>query len=144
MAKRVVLLCIFAWAVVACGPANHIGSTKSKTSSASASSPSRSGNFKSYQKSAKACFYADKYNGNKTASGETFSNSKYTAAHKKLPFGTRVKVTNKANGKSVVVTINDRGSFSGGFDIDLAKKAFMEITDNKNHGSLSVSLDVEK
>jgi rare lipoprotein A len=133
MTKRAVLLCFFLTAL-ACGSANHLGK----------SSSSGSGNFKSYEKSAKACFYADKYNGKKTANGDTFSNSKFTAAHKKLAFGTRVKVTNKANGKSVIVTINDRGPYSGGFDIDLTKKAFMEITDSKNHGSLSVSLEVEK
>jgi len=128
MGKRIALLCIFALVITSCG------SSKKATS----------GNFSSFDSSAKACFYADKYNGKKTASGETFSNSKFTAAHKKLPFGTRVKVTNKANGKSVIVTINDRGPFSGGYDIDLSKKAFMEITDNKNHGGLKVSLEVAK
>ena len=105
---------------------------------------SSNGAFSSYDKNAVACYYADKFNGRKTASGEKFSNSKYTAAHKKLAFGTKVKVTNKANGKSVVVTINDRGPFSRGRDIDLSKKAFMEITDNKNHGELKVSLEVAK
>ncbi len=129
MAKRIAFVCLFMVAF-GCGSSSHLSSASSK-------------GFTSYSKSAKACYYADKYNGNKTANGETFSNSKYTAAHKKLAFGTRVKVTNKANGKSVIVTINDRGPFSGGYDIDLTKKAFMEITDNKNHGGLSVSLEVE-
>lgn len=128
MGKRILLLCLLATAL-GCGSASHISATSSK-------------GFSTYSKSAKACFYADKFNGKKTANGDTFSNSKYTAAHKKLAFGTRVKVTNKANGKSVIVTINDRGPFSGGFDIDLTKKAFLEIADNKNHGSLSVSLEV--
>lgn len=108
------------------------------------SSRSVSGSFSSYDKNAVACYYADKFNGRKTASGEKFSNSKYTAAHKKLAFGTKVKVTNKANGKAVVVTINDRGPFTRGRDIDLSKKAFMDITDNKNHGELKVSLEVAK
>lgn len=102
------------------------------------------GSFSTYDKKAVACYYADKFNGRKTANGETFSNSKYTAAHKKLPFGTKVKVTNTANKKSVVVTINDRGPFSAGRDIDLTKKAFMDITDNKNHGELKVILEVSK
>jgi rare lipoprotein A len=128
MGKRLALLCFFALAITGCGSSKNAAS----------------GSFSSYDKSAKACFYADKYNGKKTANGDTFSNSKFTAAHKKLPFGTRVKVTNKANSKSVIVTINDRGPFSGGFDIDLSKKAFMEITDNKNHGSINVSLEIAK
>jgi rare lipoprotein A len=105
---------------------------------------SSKGSFSTYDKKAVASYYADKFNGKKTANGETFSNSKYTAAHKKLPFGTKVKVTNIANKKSVVVTVNDRGPFSAGKDIDLSKKAFMEITDNKNHGELKVILEVSK
>lgn len=75
----------------------------------------------------KASFYADKFNGRKTASGETFRNSKLTAAHKTLPFGTKVKVTNKTNGKSVKVRINDRGPFVSGRIIDLSKKAAKKI-----------------
>ena len=75
----------------------------------------------------KASFYADKFNGRKTASGETFRNSKLTAAHKTLPFGTKVKVTNKNNGKSVKVRINDRGPFVAGRIIDLSKKAAKKI-----------------
>ena len=100
--------------------------------------------YSTFDKKAVATYYADKFNGKKTASGETFSNSKYTAAHKKLPFGTKLKVTNTANGKSVVVTVNDRGPFTKGFDIDLSKKAFMEIAANKNDGKITVSLEIAK
>lgn len=105
---------------------------------------SSKGAYSVYDKKAVACYYADKFNGRKTASGEKFSNSKYTAAHKKLPFGTKVKVTNIVNSKSVVVTVNDRGPYSSGKDIDLTKKAFLEITDNKNHGTLKVILEIAK
>jgi len=105
---------------------------------------SKSAAFSMYDKKAVATYYHDKFNGKKTASGETFSNSKYTAAHRKLPFGTKLKVTNKANGKSVIVTVNDRGPFSGGFDLDLTRKAFMEITDKKTHGNLTVTLEIAK
>jgi len=105
---------------------------------------SRKGAYSSYDKKAVASYYADKFNGKKTASGESFSNSKLTAAHKKIPFGTKVKVTNLANNKSVIVVVNDRGPFGGGRDIDLSKKAFMEIADNKNHGELKVSLEIAK
>lgn len=101
------------------------------------------GNYKVYDKKAYACYYADKFNGKKTANGEKFSNSKYTAAHRKLPFGTKVKVTNPENNKSVVVTINDRGPFSGGFDIDLTRKAYNEIV-GKSKDKLKVTLEIQK
>jgi rare lipoprotein A len=104
----------------------------------------KKGSFNLYDKKAVASYYADKFNGKKTASGETFSNNKLTASHKKLPFGSKVKVTNLANKKSVTVIVNDRGPFSGGRDIDLSKKAFMQITDNKNYGEIKVSLEVSK
>lgn len=56
-----------------------------------------------------ASYYAAKFHGRRTASGEAFNNRAYTGAHRTLPFGTRVRVTNPANGASVVVRINDRG-----------------------------------
>lgn len=77
--------------------------------------------------SGKASYYADKFNGRKTASGERFRNSKLTAAHKTLPFGTKVKVTNMKTGQSVKVRINDRGPFVAGRIIDLSKKAARRI-----------------
>lgn len=98
--------------------------------------------FKSFKKSAHASYYHDRFNGRKTASGKKFDNSKYTAAHKKLPFGTKVKVTNEANGKSVIVEITDRGPFVKTRDIDLTRKAFMEIASNKNSGSVIVTMEV--
>jgi len=75
----------------------------------------------------KASFYADKFNGKKTASGETFRNIKLTAAHKTLPFGTKVTVTNQSNGKTVKGRINDKGPFVAGRIIDLSKKAAKKI-----------------
>jgi rare lipoprotein A len=73
----------------------------------------------------KAVFYGDKWHGRKTASGERFSQRKMTAAHRSLPFGTRVRVTNLSNGRSVVVKINDRGPFGRDRSriIDLSKAA---------------------
>lgn len=59
--------------------------------------------------------------GHRTASGERFNPNGLTAAHRSLPFGTRVRVTNRSNGRSVVVRINDRGPFVGGRVIDLAR-----------------------
>lgn len=75
----------------------------------------------------KASYYANKFAGRKTASGERYRPSQLTAAHKKLPFGTMVKVTNVANGQSVVVRINDRGPFARGRLIDLSKAAAKKI-----------------
>lgn len=95
-------------------------------------------------KKAHASYYADKFNGRKTASGERFSNRKLTAAHRKLAFGTKLKVTNVANKKWVLVTVNDRGPFIKSRDIDLSKEAFMQITDNKNHGVLTVTIEIIK
>jgi rare lipoprotein A len=63
----------------------------------------------------------------RTASGEMMNPAKLTAAHKTLPFGTKLKVTNKNNGQSVVVRINDRGPFIKGRVIDLSKAAARQI-----------------
>lgn len=73
--------------------------------------------------SGKASFYADKFEGRPTASGEKYKHSKLTAAHRTLPFGTIVKVTNTANNQVVEVTINDRGPYVDGRIIDLSKSA---------------------
>jgi len=89
-----------------------------------------------------ACYYHNKFNGRKTASGEVFSNSKLTAAHKTLSFGTKVKVTNIENDKSVIVEINDRGPFTKGLEIDLSKKAFDAISHDKKAGKLQVKLEL--
>ena len=69
-----------------------------------------------------ASWYGGKFHGRKTASGETYNQNALTAAHRTLPFGTRVRVTS-ASGKSVVVRINDRGPFVGGRVIDLSRAA---------------------
>lgn len=99
---------------------------------------------KVYKKKAQVSYYADKFNGRKTASGEKFSNKKLTAAHRTLAFGTKIKVTNLANNKWIIVTVNDRGPFKKNRELDLSKEAFMQITDNKNHGTLYVSIEIIK
>ena len=68
-----------------------------------------------------------KFQFRKTASGERFNNYSMTAAHKSLPFGTKVIVTNINNGKTVMVTINDRGPYVKGRIIDLTRAAFLKI-----------------
>ncbi len=75
----------------------------------------------------KASYYAKKFNGRATASGEKYRSSQKTAAHRTLAFGTKVKVTNLSNGKSVKVRINDRGPHVAGRIIDVSGKAAKQI-----------------
>lgn len=91
----------------------------------------------------KASYYAKKFNGRKTASGEKFRSHKRTAAHKTLPFGTKVKVTNLRNGRSVKVRINDRGPFVAGRIIDLSRKAAKKI-DMIDEGVGSIKIQYKK
>lgn len=100
------------------------------------------GKFKPYKTKTHASYYNNKFNGRRTASGKIYDKNKLTAAHKKLPFGTIVRVTNEANGKSVIVEIIDRGPFVKGREIDLSRKAFMSIVGNKNSGSIIATLEV--
>ncbi len=99
--------------------------------------------FKPFKKGVHASYYHNKFNGRRTASGQRFDNKKYTAAHRKFPFGTKLRVTNEKNGKSVIVEVIDRGPFSRGREIDLTHKAFMEIADNKNSGAMTVTIEEE-
>jgi len=98
--------------------------------------------FKPYKKTARASYYANKFHGRRTASGRIYNMNKLTAAHKTLPFGTIVKVTNISNGKMVVVEITDRGPFVRGREIDLSKKAFFTIASSSGAGYINVSLDI--
>lgn len=99
-------------------------------------------NLKPYKKDVIATYYADKFNNRKTSNGERFSNTKYTAAHRTLPFGTMLRITNEVNNKQVDVRINDRGPYSPKKEIDLTKKAFMELTHNKDKGLLKVTIEI--
>lgn len=89
----------------------------------------------------KASFYADKFEGTVTASGEKYRHNKLTAAHKTLPFGTKVRVTNLANDKHVEVVINDRGPYVDGRIIDLSRAA-AEALGFENYGLADVKLEV--
>lgn len=75
----------------------------------------------------RASWYGPRFHGRRTASGERFNAGAYTAAHRSLPFGTKVRVTNLRNGRAVIVRINDRGPYSGGRVIDLSKAAAQAI-----------------
>lgn len=98
--------------------------------------------FSPFKKGAHASYYADKFHGRKTASGKRYDKNKLTAAHKKLPFGTILKVTNESNGKSVLVEVIDRGPFVRSRELDLSKKAFGEITGNKSSGFVLVTIEI--
>jgi rare lipoprotein A len=74
-----------------------------------------------------ASYYGRAFAGRRTASGDLFNPTELTAAHRTLPFGSRVKVTNRRNGRTVVVRINDRGPFHGNRVIDLSRAAASEI-----------------
>lgn len=89
----------------------------------------------------KASFYADKFEGSPTASGEKYKHNKLTAAHRSLPFGTKVRVTNVANNESVDVVINDRGPYVDNRVIDLSKSA-AEKLGFINQGLADVKVEV--
>lgn len=91
----------------------------------------------------KASYYGSEFDGRSTSSGDTFSNQKYSAAHKSLPFGTMVKVTNINNNKSVIVKINDRGPYVAGRVIDLSRIAAEQL-DMIRSGVIDVKLEVLK
>ena len=88
-----------------------------------------------------ASWYGGKFHGRRTANGERFDMNEMTAAHRSLPFGTRVRVTNERNGRSVVVRINDRGPFVGNRIIDLSRGAAAAVG-MVNTGVAPVRIDV--
>jgi rare lipoprotein A len=94
-----------------------------------------------YTEAGKASFYADKHQNQKTASGERYNPELKTAAHRTIPLGSKIKVTNVDNGKSVVATVNDRGPYAKGRIVDLSKSAFSSIGDLSS-GVISVQIEV--
>lgn len=88
-----------------------------------------------------ASYYGKRFHGRRTASGERFDMHAMTAAHRTLPFGTLVEVTNPKNGKTVTVRINDRGPFAHGRTIDLSRAAASEIgLVNRGHGMVELAV----
>lgn len=90
------------------------------------SAPS-SATLSSFDQRGQASYYSNSYQGDRTANGERYDRSAMTAAHKSLPFGTRVQVTNLDNGRKVSVRINDRGPFVSGRIIDLSYQAAEQL-----------------
>jgi rare lipoprotein A len=88
----------------------------------------------------KASYYADRFLGMKTASGELYHPDSLTAAHRTLPFGSRVRVTNTRNNITVIVTINDRGPFLPGRVLDLSKRA-MAVLKGLGRGVIEVKIE---
>jgi rare lipoprotein A len=92
-----------------------------------------------YNQTGKASYYANKFNGRKTSSGEVFKQDLLTGAHKNLKFGTLVKVTNLSNDSTVIVKINDRLSQKSGSLIDLSLKAAQQLNFVRNgHAKVKV------
>ena len=91
----------------------------------------------------KASYYASRLHGRRTASGERLNNTDLTGAHRELPFGSRVRVTNLANQRSVVVRINDRGPHGGGRIIDVTRKAAEQLGMLRS-GTARVQLTLEQ
>ena len=94
-----------------------------------------------YKSNVEASYYADKFHGRKTASGEVFNMYSMTCAHKTLPFGTVLRVTNLGNSKTVDVRVNDRGPFVKGREIDLSKAAAQKL-DMIKSGTARVKIEI--
>ncbi|GMM88776.1 MULTISPECIES: septal ring lytic transglycosylase RlpA family protein [Vibrio] len=115
--------------LVGCTSTSAVGSSKTKEYA------------KSHTLVGQASWYGNKFHGKLTASGETYDMNAYTAAHKTLPFGTIVRVTNTSTNKSVDVKINDRGPFVKGRVIDLSYKSFAQIG-NVKKGTVPVKIEI--
>jgi rare lipoprotein A (peptidoglycan hydrolase) len=89
----------------------------------------------------KASYYGNEFESRKTANGEFYSGSKLTAAHRELPFGTYLKVTNRKNLKQVIVKVNDRGPFVSGRILDLSRSAAEQL-DMLQDGIASVEIEI--
>lgn len=100
-------------------------------------------NSSSSYKSTSVSYYANKFDGKKTASGETYRHYKMTGAHKSLSFGTRVEIVNVENDKSVIITVNDRGPLKYSREFDLSQGAFKKIS-NLNAGIVKVKYRILK
>lgn len=114
----IVFVVVIATAAAGCSSPRFAGG-KHETSESDIRAP--------YSQEGFASYYAHEFHGRKTSNGETYDMNQLTAAHRTLPFGTRVRVRNLENGKTVVVRINDRGPFKDNRIIDLSLAAGKEI-----------------
>ncbi len=139
---RFILALVVVAMLASCGssrPSSYSPTTKKKPTTTT--KPSSGGSQVGKVLTGKASYYADKFHGRPTASGEKYDKRALTAAHRTLDFGTKVKVTNLSNGKSVTVRINDRGPFVEGRIIDLSSAAADKI-DMKTAGVVNVKVEI--
>lgn len=132
-----IMMAVFMMSVFMAGCASRPSTATSTTASA------KNKSWVGFTEKGQASYYGSKHQGKKTASGEPFKQELKTAAHKTIPFGAMVKVTNVENEKSVVVRVNDRGPFVSGRIIDLSSSAFNEIGSTAK-GVLKVEIEVIK
>lgn len=116
----------------ALAPASAVGAAQTSKAAANVPAPTPAPNPSTassgeHKLEGTAAFYNSRLNGRKTASGQIFSNAAFTAAHNTLPFGTKIKVTNVKNNKTVVVRINDRGPTTPGRIFDLTRAAAAKL-----------------
>lgn len=125
------------------GESSDEGSSKSGAADEN-DEPSNSGKSAGESGSCPMSYYGggDGFDGKQTANGEIFDTNKLTAAHKTLPFGSKVKITNTANGKSVTVRVNDRGPYHGNRCFDLSKAA-MEAVGGVGAGQINGKYEVQ-
>lgn len=98
-------------------------------------------NWVGYTETGIASFYGDKHQFKKTASGELYNHGLKTAAHREIPFGSQLEITNLDTGERVVAKVNDRGPFVKGRIVDLSKSAFNSIG-NTSSGLINVQIEV--
>ena len=139
---------IMASVVTGCGTAHQAPSTARPVPATPQASPQRRRPARppvpsAWSQSGLASWYGGKFHGRLTASGERYDMHRRTAAHRKLPFGTLVRVTNVRNGRQVVVRINDRGPFVGGRVIDLSRAAAQEL-DMLQSGVEQVRIEINR
>lgn len=103
--------------------------------------PLSSGSVENYPQYGNASWYGGKFHGRKTASGERFNKHSFTAAHRKLPFGSILRVTNLRNGKQVYIRVNDRGPFIRGRMLDMSLAAAEAIAFN-GRGVIRVKVEL--
>lgn len=128
----------FKSAVVADYPVNNV--TSAVVNAQKVSLEPSTGKLRALQ-SGVASYYGPGFHGRRTANGETFNMNAMTAAHRTLPFGTKLKVTNLNNGQSAIVRVNDRGPYTGGRVIDLSVAAAKQIGSTQA-GTAKVKLEV--
>lgn len=134
------LTCLLALAACATGPHSpHV--TRTQLPAPATPSPKTTSQPPSIYERGEASYYAAKFDGRATTSGEAYDPDALTAAHRKLPLGTQVRVVNLDNDKHVTVRINDRGPFVGGRVIDLSKAAAKKLK-MRHAGVAPVSLQI--